>query len=69
MQRLAWPRFSLVQRLSLEFSAASLMVFSLIALLSYQHMQQILERQLQQQLAARIERMSVFCSILRALRC
>lgn len=51
---------TLVQRLSLAFSIVSLLVFSLIGWLSYQNMQHILDQQLQQQLSARIERMSVF---------
>lgn len=51
---------NLAQRLSLAFAAISIAVFSLVATLSYHHMQHLLEQQLEQQLQARLHRISVF---------
>lgn len=51
---------NLAQRLSFAFAAISIAVFSLVAALSYQHMHHLLEQQLEQQLQARLHRISVF---------
>ena len=51
---------NLAQRLSLAFAAISIAVFSLVATLSYHHMQHLLEHQLEQQLQARLHRIAVF---------
>lgn len=55
-----FQRFSLGTRLSLAFSLISCMVFLSIAGLSYQNMQQLLNQQQNQVLAARIQRIELF---------
>lgn len=55
-----FQRFSLGTRLSLAFSLVSCMVFLSIAGLSYQNMQQLLNQQQNQVLAARIQRIELF---------
>lgn len=52
--------WSLTTRLSIAFSLISLLVFSAVGVLSYQHMRVLIEQQQDQALKARIERIEVF---------
>ena len=52
--------FSLTTRLSIAFSAICCVVFVSIGLLSYHNMQQLLAKQLDQNLIARVERIEIF---------